>query len=67
MSETASHGSSHTKYIKATVLEQPATPTPSVAASPHQRIVTASNTQETVVLRFTPRAVSQSEADAKTS
>ncbi len=67
MSETALYGSSEIKYIKATVLRPSITPTPSIAASPRQRVVTASHTQESVVLRFTPRAVRQSESDTKTN
>jgi len=67
MSETASQRLSDLKYTQATLVEQPATPTATSVPSPRQRVVTASHTQESVVLRFTPRTVRQSGADTKTS
>jgi len=67
MSETASNGYSDIKYMKAEVLEPSKTLTSSVAASPSQRVVTASHNQKFVVLRFTPRVVRQQRVDTKTS
>jgi hypothetical protein len=68
MSETTSRGSSNVKYEPATVVMAPATASTGTSSeSPRQRVVAASHTHEFVQLRFTPRAVRQSGADAKTS
>lgn len=68
MSETTSEVTSNIKYLPAKVLQTPAaTSTGTSAESPRQRVVAASHAHESVQLRFTPRAVRQSGADAKTS
>lgn len=66
MTDTASQRSLDVKYTQATLVESE-TPTATSAPSPRQRIVTASHTQESVVLRFTPRTVRQSAAESKTN
>lgn len=66
MTDTASQRSADLKYTKATLVEAP-TPTTTSSPSPRQRVVTASHTQDSVVLRFTPRTVRQSAAETQTS
>jgi hypothetical protein len=66
MSETASPQQSNIEYTQAQNFEQSATPPVTNVTFPHQRITTASNTQETIELRFTPRAVRQFITDTKT-
>lgn len=66
MTDTASQRSADVKYTQATLVES-STPTTTSSPSPRQRVVTASHTQDSVVLRFTPRTVRQSAAETKTS
>lgn len=67
MTDTASQKSADVKYTPATLVEAANPTITSSSPSPRQRVVTASHTQESVVLRFTPRTVRQSAAETKTS
>lgn len=64
---TLSRKSENAEYVQArTVPERDAAPT-TVVSSPRQRVATASRTQGSVVLRFTPRTARQSNSEPKTS